>query len=121
MQAPLDEAKSIWRKITILRSEVFAHLSDAYFEAKFAAAKLSPNNIERLIELLRQLVNKLSYQRTTAPSHSTSTPRLTPAICSTASYDLGANKRALATVHAVAVLARVGGALRRARLGLEAF
>jgi len=62
LQPILDEAHSIWRKkITILRNEVYAHLSDTDFEAKFSKAKLSPNEIERLIELSRQLLNKLSY------------------------------------------------------------
>jgi AbiU2 len=61
VQTALDEAKRVWRKIAILRNEVFAHLSDTDFEAKFAAAKLSPNDIGQLIELSKQLVNKLSY------------------------------------------------------------
>jgi hypothetical protein len=74
VQATLDEAKSLWRKIALLRNEVFAHLSDTDFEAKFAAAKLSPNKIERLIELSKQIVNKLSY----ANDHSTFAFNLDP-------------------------------------------
>ncbi len=61
LQPILDEARSIWRKIAILRNEVFAHLSDTDCETKLADAKLSPNEIERLIELSKHLVNKLSY------------------------------------------------------------
>lgn len=58
----LDEANSIWRKkITILRNDVYAHLSGAALGEKFSAANLSPNEIERLIELSKQIVNKLSY------------------------------------------------------------
>jgi hypothetical protein len=61
LQPLLDEANRIWRKkITILRNDVYAHLSDTDFEAKFSDANLSPNEIERLIELSKQLANKLS-------------------------------------------------------------
>lgn len=75
LQPILDEARSIWRKkITILRNEVYAHLSDRDFKAKFADAKLSPNEIERLIELSKHLVNKLSY----AGDHSTFAFNLDP-------------------------------------------
>jgi hypothetical protein len=62
LQPGLDEAHGIWRKkITILRNEVYAHLSDTDFDAKFAEASISPNEIERLIEVSKELVNKLSY------------------------------------------------------------
>jgi AbiU2 len=58
----VDEANSVWRKkITVLRNDVYAHLSDTDALAKFSDAALSPNEIERLIELSKQLVNKLSY------------------------------------------------------------
>jgi len=62
LEPMLDEANNIWRKkIAILRNEVYAHLLDTDFEARFFDAKLSPNEIERLIQLSRQLANKLSY------------------------------------------------------------
>jgi hypothetical protein len=40
---------------------VYAHLSDIDFGAKFSEASISPNEIERLIKLSKELVNKLSY------------------------------------------------------------
>jgi len=62
LQPMLDEANSIWRKkITILRNDVYAHLSDIDFGAKFSEAGISANEIERLIKLSKDLVNKLSY------------------------------------------------------------
>lgn len=62
IQPLLDEANAIWqKKITILRNDAYAHLSDIDFEAKFSEAGISPNEIERLIEISKELVNKLSY------------------------------------------------------------
>ena len=62
LQPVLDEANGIWRKkITILRNDVYAHLSDIDFGAKFSEARISPNEIEQLIKLSKDLVNKLSY------------------------------------------------------------
>ncbi len=59
LQPMLEEACGIWRKIAILRSEV-AHLCDTDTDAAFRRANLSPNEIERLIELSKQLANRLS-------------------------------------------------------------
>ncbi len=65
LQPILDEANGIWRKkITIFRNELYAHLSNVNFEAKFADTKLTPNDIERLIELSKQLINGLSQAAT---------------------------------------------------------
>jgi hypothetical protein len=62
LQPLLDEANAIWRgKITILRNDVYAHLSDVDQGATFAEAAISPNEIERLIGLSKELANKLSY------------------------------------------------------------
>jgi hypothetical protein len=62
LQPLLDEANGIWRKkITILRNDVYAHLSDIDFGAKFSEASISPNEIESLIKLSKDLVNKISY------------------------------------------------------------
>ena len=62
LQPVLDEANSIWReKITILRNDVYAHLSDIDIGAKSSEVRISPNEIERLIKLSKHLVNKLSY------------------------------------------------------------
>ena len=47
--------------VAILRNEVFAHLSDSDYKDAFERARLTPNEIEQLIELSKQLVNKLSY------------------------------------------------------------
>jgi hypothetical protein len=72
----LDQANIIWRKkITILRNDVYAHLSDIDFGAKFSEAAISPNEIERLIKLSKELLNKLSY----ANNHSTFAFNLDPA------------------------------------------
>ncbi|HVA69070.1 MAG TPA: hypothetical protein VNF45_07125 [Candidatus Binataceae bacterium] len=67
LEPMLDEAKSIWRKVAIVRNNIYAHLLDSNSQAIFSGAALSPNEIERLIELSKQLVNKLSY----AHDHST--------------------------------------------------
>jgi hypothetical protein len=40
---------------------VYAHLSDIDFEAKFAEANISPDEIEAFIKLSKDLLNKLSY------------------------------------------------------------
>jgi AbiU2 len=62
LQPMLDKANTIWRKkITILRNDVYAHLSDIDFEVKFAEANISPDEIEALIKLSKNLLNKLSY------------------------------------------------------------
>jgi hypothetical protein len=62
IQPMLDEANGIWRKkITILRNDVYAHLSDIDFGATFSEVRISSNEIERLIKLSKYLVNKLSY------------------------------------------------------------
>lgn len=60
----LDQAHTIWRKrITVLRNDVYAHLSDIDFGAKFSEADISPDEIERLIKLSKDLLNKLCYAR----------------------------------------------------------
>jgi len=62
LQPMLDDANGIWRKkITVLRNDVYAHLSDTDLVAKFSEASISPNEIERLIKLSKELVNKRSY------------------------------------------------------------
>jgi AbiU2 len=62
LQSMLDKANTIWRKkITILRNDVYARLSDIDFEAKFAEANISPDEIEALIKLSKDLLNKLPY------------------------------------------------------------
>jgi hypothetical protein len=62
IQPMLDRANIIWRKtITILRNDVYAHLSDTDFEATFAEANISPDEIEALLKLSQDLLNKLSY------------------------------------------------------------
>ncbi len=40
---------------------MYAHLSDTDLDAKFSEADVSPDEIERLIKLSKDLVNKLYY------------------------------------------------------------
>jgi hypothetical protein len=78
----VDEANLIWRrKITTLRNEHYAHLSDVDVMEIFSRAKLTPNEMARLIEISKQLLNKMSY----ALDRSTYSFNLDPA-CDT--YDL---------------------------------
>jgi hypothetical protein len=65
LQPLLDEANGIWRKkITIFRNVLYAHLADVNFEKEFAEARLTPNEIERLIEISKLLINGLSQAAT---------------------------------------------------------
>ncbi len=59
LEPMLDQALEIWPKIAILRNKV-AHLCDTDTDAAFRRAELSPNELERLIELSKALLNKLS-------------------------------------------------------------
>jgi hypothetical protein len=49
------------RKLRSCVTTYTTHLSDIDFDAKFSEAGISPDEIERLIEISKQLVNKLSY------------------------------------------------------------
>lgn len=54
-------AKPLWRKVSIIRSEIFAHRTKGSTpEKSFARAGLSPNEIKNLIDLSKKIVNLLS-------------------------------------------------------------
>jgi len=58
----LREAQPPWRKITIVRSDVFAHRKKgSTVEQSFKKAHLSPNEMRHLIELSKDIVNTLSH------------------------------------------------------------
>ncbi len=64
-RSELDElhraVKPLWRKVSIIRSEVFAHRTrDSTPEKSFARAGLSPNEIKSLIDSSKKIVNLLS-------------------------------------------------------------
>jgi len=58
MDRKIKEAKLIWSKITILRSNLFAHRSCKLTKsAIYKKAKIKPNHIKRLIELSVKIFN----------------------------------------------------------------
>lgn len=64
-RSELDElhgaAKPLWKNVSIIRSEVFAHRTkNSTPEKSFARAGLSPNEIKSLIDLSKKIVNLLS-------------------------------------------------------------
>jgi hypothetical protein len=58
----IERAKPLWVKVAMVRSEVFAHRSKtSTVEKSFEEAKLSPNELRKLIELCKKIVNYLSH------------------------------------------------------------
>ncbi len=58
----LDEAERIWRKIYLIGKNVFHHRNLELNSGEvFAQAKLTPDDLRRLIEVSKEIVNKLSY------------------------------------------------------------
>src|SRR5579862_3127784 len=58
LEALLTQARPLWRKITIVRSDVFAHQKEnATIEQSFKKAKLTPNEVRHLIDLSKAIVN----------------------------------------------------------------
>jgi hypothetical protein len=58
----LTEAKNLWKKVAILRNECFAHVSsNLSIGAVFKKAGVRPNDLKRLVELSKEIVNDLSY------------------------------------------------------------
>lgn len=55
--------KEIWRKIAILRSELFAHNNiDLSYQDVFKKAHITPNNIRDLIQSAKELLNEMSQE-----------------------------------------------------------
>jgi len=53
--------KVLWKKIAILRSELFAHTSiDLSYSEVFKKAGITPNNIRELIERSKRFLNQIS-------------------------------------------------------------
>jgi hypothetical protein len=62
LTAKLTEAKSLWTKVAILRNECFGHVSSSLStSAVFKKADVRPNDLKRLIELSKEIVNNLSH------------------------------------------------------------
>lgn len=58
VKALLAEAKPIWLKVGVLRNEVFGHLdANTSSSAAFAKAAVKPNDLARLLELSKQILN----------------------------------------------------------------
>lgn len=56
-----DEAKPPWLKVCILRNEVFAHFSElSSVEQVFKDAGVTPNELKRLLELTKRLLNTVT-------------------------------------------------------------
>lgn len=57
----LSEAKRLWKKITIIRNNVFAHRSNEYsVEEFFKKAHITPDEMKRLMELSNILINDIT-------------------------------------------------------------
>jgi hypothetical protein len=57
----IKEAKSQWKKVAILRSELFAHRSiSSTYEAIYKKTAITPNQIKELIEDSKDLLNFIS-------------------------------------------------------------
>ena len=69
IQKKLKEARILWRKIAILRSELFAHSSiKLTYRAIFEKANVKPNEIKELIERSKNLLNLIT-EPTISRSH----------------------------------------------------
>ena len=61
VEAEKRAMKDLWKKIAILRSELFAHTSiDLSYREAFEKAEITPNNIKELIEKGKGLLNQIS-------------------------------------------------------------
>jgi hypothetical protein len=60
IQANKKVIKDLWRKIAILRSELFAHISiDLSYNEIFQKADITPNQLKDLIEKSKNLLNQI--------------------------------------------------------------
>jgi hypothetical protein len=65
-----SKVEPIWNKIKILRNRVFGHRSQAHtIPELFQEAAITPNELDRIIELTKSLLNTLTYSwnRSTYP------------------------------------------------------
>ena len=61
IEALHNQAKPIWVKVCILRNKVFGHRAKSHtIEEAFAEAGVTPNDIARLLDITRKLLNKVS-------------------------------------------------------------
>ena len=64
----MEKAKPIWKKVGIIRSQVFAHLTNVRkVEESFKKAKIQYRQFKELIELSKKITNKIGqdYNRNT--------------------------------------------------------
>lgn len=62
IQQKVDQAKKIWKKVSILRNNVFAHHNkDFDYENVFSNANVTYDEIKFLTEITLQLLNDISY------------------------------------------------------------
>jgi len=54
------KAKIIWKKINILRNEVFAHTL-IQFDESFDKARITPDEIRDLIQMIKSIINKITH------------------------------------------------------------
>lgn len=57
----MEKAKPLWIKIGIVRSEVFAHLSEGSIEESFKKADLKYRHFKDLIELSKRIANTITH------------------------------------------------------------
>ena len=61
VEAEKRSLKVLWKKIAILRSELFAHTSiDLSYREVFKKAEITPDNIRDLIDRAKKLLNQIS-------------------------------------------------------------
>ncbi len=57
-----NEAKPLWIKVSILRNKAFGHRSITYtIEEVFEEAKVTPNELRKLLDITHRLLNNLRY------------------------------------------------------------
>src|SRR5262249_34437624 len=62
IEALIAEALPLWKKVTLIRSNVFAHRNNTWsVEELFRKADLTPNGVRQLIKLSKEIVNALSH------------------------------------------------------------
>jgi len=63
LEALVSEAKAIWIKVGIIRSEVFAHsIKDKDTDESFKKADIKYENFKELIEISKKIMNLLSHE-----------------------------------------------------------
>jgi len=58
----IDNMKSLWTKVSVLRNKVFGHESNKFSINPWHQAKITPNNIRTIIKKIRKLLNDISYK-----------------------------------------------------------